>query len=538
MIKFKIDKNLLYIILLTIVTLISFIVMYGKLGCFIIDCGREAFFPMQINDGGVLYKTMINIYGPFSYMFNALLYKLMGTNLNTLYLAGLIGGYTIIMSVYILAKNFISEHLGFILGLLTIAVGIFSTNVFNFIFPYSYGMLYGTAFCLLSLIFLFEKTKYSALIASLFAGFAITNKYEFILYAPVFFFALYKLYKPNKKEILYSIVLFLVSPMVCFGILFLNGLNYTDIERSIKIVKYISQSTTLHYFYSKAGLIYRNEHFIVWGKQLLNCCLAFFLLISGFNTKRKIIKLILFIFAIIYLALVMNCFIFSFVPILTLILFLFTYKQLSIEAKIYILSIFSISVKTFLGLSYQGYGVYYFTPVILSLLLLVPKKNIRECSVFLLITSLIVLFVNYKGNIKTYPIQTERGTIYVEKPYGKTLEQTINYINNNVKKNERVVIYPEGQLINFITDRQSDNLIYSLIPLYIETFGEKNITHRFSVIKPEYIIIHNWNTSDYKFKELCGDYGFKIYDYIKSNYKKDVTYGQFLKFTIYKRKDL
>ena len=534
----KINKNLLYIMLLTIVTLISFFVMYGKLGCFIIDCGREAFFPMQINEGGVLYKNMINIYGPFSYMFNALLYKLMGTNLNTLYIAGLIAGYTIIISVYTLARNFISENVGFILGLLTVAVGIFSTNVFNFIFPYSYGMLYGTAFCLLSLIFLFEKNKYSSILAALFAGLAITNKYEFVLYAPIFFIALFKLYKPKKKEFVLNIISFLAAPVVCFGILFLNGLTFEDISRSLKIVKYISQATTLHYFYSKAGLIYRNEHFIVWGKQLLNCCLAFFLLVSGFNTKRKVIKLILFVFAIIYLALVMNCFIFSFIPILTLILFLFEYKKLSIEAKIYIFSIFAISIKTFLGLSYQGYGVYYFTPVILSLLLLVPKKNIRECSVFLLITAIVVWFANYKGNIKTYPIQTTKGTIFVEKPYGETYEQLINHINKKVKKDEKVVIYPEGQLINFITDKQSDNLIYSLIPLYIETFGEKNIVHRFSVIKPEYVIINNWNTSDYKYKELFGDYGFKILDYIKSNYKIDGTYGKFLKFTIYKRNDL
>ena len=396
--KLKINKNYLYIILLTIIAFVSYLYVYGKTGEVIIDCGREVFFPQQINDGGVLYKDMLNLYGPFSYMFNAMLYKLFGTNLNTLYLAGLFGGYAIIMSVYILTRNFLYENTGFILGLLTIFTGIFSPNLFNFIFPYSYGMLYGTAFCLISLIFLFEKTKSSSYIAAFFAGIAISNKYEFLLFAPVFFIALYVLYKPNLKQFLLNTAAFLLCPAVCFGILFLNGLTFEDIGRSIKIIKYLSQTTTLHYFYMNQGIIYRNEHFIVWGKQLLNCCIAFFLLISGFNAKRKVIQFILFVMAVIYLKLIMNCFIFSFLPLLIVVFFLFSLKKLSVEAKIFIIGILSISVKTFLCLSYLGYGVFYFVPVILCFLLLLPQKNIKEYSVFLLIMSLIILYLNCSQN--------------------------------------------------------------------------------------------------------------------------------------------
>ena len=536
--KLKINKNCLYIVILTVATFIAYICMYGKFGDVIIDCGREAFFPQQINQGCVLYKDILNLYGPFSYMFNAVLYKLFGTNLNTLYMAGMFGGFAITMSVYILARNFLDEHAGFVLGILAIITGIFSSNLFNFIFPYSYGMLYGTAFCLLSLIFLFEKTKNSSLIAAVFAGIAVSCKYEFLLFAPVFLISLHVLYKPNLKQFLMNLAAFFLCPFLCFGILFLNGLTFEDITRSIKIIKYLSNTTTLHYFYSNQGIIYRNEHFIVWGKQLLNCCVAFFLLISGFNAKRKIVQFILFVFSVLYLKFVMNCFIFSFIPLLIFIFFAFSLKRLSTEAKIFIISIFSISAKTFLCLSYLGYGIFYFAPVILCFLLLLPKKNLKEYSVFLLIVSFIILFTHCKANDKTYKIDTPKGLIYTTNTIGKGFEQTIDYIKTKTKKTDRIVVYPEGQLLNFLTDREGDNFIYSLIPLYIETFSEKNIVHRLSVTKPEYIIINNWDTSDYKYKELCGDYGFKIADYIKKNYKKDAVLGQALIFTVYKRKSL
>ena len=64
-----------------------------------IDFGREAYNPFAILNGAVLYKDIFNIFGPFSYLFNALMYKLFGTHLNSLYLAGYLN--SIVLSAFL-----------------------------------------------------------------------------------------------------------------------------------------------------------------------------------------------------------------------------------------------------------------------------------------------------------------------------------------------------------------------------------------------------------------------------------------------------
>ena len=172
------------------------------------------------------------------------------------------------------------------------------------------------------------------------------------------------------------------------------------------------------------------------------------------------------------------------------------------------------------------------------ILLLITKKYLKESVIFILILSLFWGYISYKDVQRGYKLQTNKGFIYTESAFGKTVDGVLDYIRLNTNLNDRILIYPEGQLINFLSDRKSDTLVYSLIPLYVELFSEKNIIHRLEIIQPEYILINNWNTGDYYYKELCVDYGLKIADYIKLNYHKEVVYGDLFKMTIYKRNDL
>src|SRR5574344_1546883 len=84
--KNRVDVIAIFAILLLFFTL--FKIFYGYLGDFLFDCGREAYFPLEVLKGKVLYKDIFDNYGPFSYQFNAVLYYLMGVSLNTLRMAG------------------------------------------------------------------------------------------------------------------------------------------------------------------------------------------------------------------------------------------------------------------------------------------------------------------------------------------------------------------------------------------------------------------------------------------------------------------
>ena len=124
-------------------------------------------------NGKVLYKDLFNIYGPFSYLFNALLYKIFGNNLNTLYMAGSVCALGIISTIFFIAKRFLSTSFGFYLSCFALAIGVVPVYVFNYVYPYSFGMTYGLLACLVSMLAFTQfadKKNISALCFGMFFG--------------------------------------------------------------------------------------------------------------------------------------------------------------------------------------------------------------------------------------------------------------------------------------------------------------------------------------------------------------------------------
>ena len=152
----KINTDLKYLIWLWIILILAIIPTYAHHGNLLIDCGREAYYPTQVLLGKVLYKDIFNIYGPFAYMLNALLFKVFSVNLNVLYLAGCTSAFLIVSLTYLISKQFLSRFLSLTIGVFTILIGVLNTNLFNFIFPYSYGMLYGIVAFLISIWLLIQ----------------------------------------------------------------------------------------------------------------------------------------------------------------------------------------------------------------------------------------------------------------------------------------------------------------------------------------------------------------------------------------------
>ena len=122
------------VILINLILLFCFIIFYGHFGNVFVDCFREAYIPEQMLKGDILYKNIFCIYSPFAYVFNALLFKIFGVNLNVLYFAGFIASALILNLIYQIGNKFLPQFYSFIITLLTISVLILSPNVFNTIF--------------------------------------------------------------------------------------------------------------------------------------------------------------------------------------------------------------------------------------------------------------------------------------------------------------------------------------------------------------------------------------------------------------------
>ncbi|MBO6183790.1 MAG: hypothetical protein J6O88_03730, partial [Chryseobacterium sp.] len=132
-----------YLILLWLFCIIGLVFFLGHYSGILIDFGREVYYPEQILNGRVLYKDLFNIYGPLAYQINAILYKIFGIKLSTLYGSGAICSILTVSGIFLISRKYLSDFLSFCIGIFAIVTGVTTVSIFNFHFPYSWALLYG-----------------------------------------------------------------------------------------------------------------------------------------------------------------------------------------------------------------------------------------------------------------------------------------------------------------------------------------------------------------------------------------------------------
>lgn len=538
-------KPLIMLWLLCIIALIIFTGHYTNL---LFDVGREVYYPERILEGKVLYKDLFVIYGPFSYLWNALLYKIFSVNLGTLYFSGAVCSIGIVSGIYLIAKKFLNTSLSFAIAFFTVATGVCSVNLFNFTFPYSQAMLYGTLSFLYSLYFLIKYkesgcTKFFYLSAFL-AGLAAANKYEFVIYAGVLFVA--ALFTRNKTVILNFITTFLAIPVICFGILFLQGLRLDHLIQAAHEISNLMNAETLKYFYLTQGVFFNPNALPVWGISILKTGIPFaaILLSYGIYDKNKVLSVTLMTLCLITAYFLCNPAVFVFLIPLLVIVSICCIKKFNgnINLLLLILSALAVSLKSFWGLTPMNYGNYYVSIILIAFFgiffLLIDKKYQNPTAVFIVVIGLCFFNSNiYQRVYLTGKISSPHGTIYTFENQAQSANEVLSELNN-YEQGVRAFIYPEGLLLNFLSKNniKSDDYYNSLLPLYEESMGERKFTENLNKAKPELVIFNNQSTKDYYYNYICTDYALNFYsavqkDYEKINYIKGET-----SYMIYQRK--
>ena len=510
------------LILLNLFILLIFILGYGRFGDIIVDSFREAYIPVQVAAGKILYKNIFTIYAPFSYLLNAVLFKIFGVKLGVLYAVGLFATFGIINIIYLISNKFIDKNCSFALILFMIAGCVLSPNVFNFFFPYSYGMIYGLLFICFGIYFGLEK-KYP--LAYLMYSFAVCSKYEFVFLLPLLIYASFSEWK---KEWWKDLLCFITPFVLIFAPLFIQGVGIENLLTSFKIVAAMSTAKTLHWFYSITGLIFRWDLIPVYLFNIIKIAVPFLIL-----ERFKSYWLIPFIFVYLYFTVTPAVIIFAF-PLI-LIMFVVRYRKLNSSEKFFIVASILISIKMFFALTLKAYGVYAVPFALVSIYILTPQKYRKTLFILTILTSLVLTVQNTKAlMLKSFKIKTNRGVVYTTPYYGAPIKELTEFLTTSTAHADRVLVYPECLAVNFLTNRSSDNKFYSLIPLYVETFGENLIMDRLYITEPEYIIINNYDTSVYYYTKFGGDYAGRIMDYVKGNYSLIKTIGEEFKFEVYK----
>jgi hypothetical protein len=130
----------------------------------IIDFGRELYIAWRLSAGDVLYRDLAHLNGPFSPYLNALWFKLVGADLQTLVIANTIIWASLLYMLYRIL-SIIADRLAATISCLG-CVGVFSFGQFspgygnyNFICPYSHGLTHGVVLSILAIWLLYCSTQ-------------------------------------------------------------------------------------------------------------------------------------------------------------------------------------------------------------------------------------------------------------------------------------------------------------------------------------------------------------------------------------------
>jgi 4-amino-4-deoxy-L-arabinose transferase-like glycosyltransferase len=153
----------------------------------IIDHGREMNVPARILAGERLYVDIMYYYGPFAAYFNALLYWLFGTHLNTLHASGIVCAALVLMMIHWIGRRLMRPWASALAASLVLVTCAIEVNFGNYVQPYSYAALYGWTFAMGTLVcalqYLRTNAEIGMLVGGLLAAGAIVSKPELALLA-------------------------------------------------------------------------------------------------------------------------------------------------------------------------------------------------------------------------------------------------------------------------------------------------------------------------------------------------------------------
>ena len=519
--------NQKFLILLWVLSIVGLFIFCGHYNNTLLDIGREIIYPEQILRGKVLYKDLFNIYGPFSYLWNAFLYKTISENILTLYLSGSLCSLGIVSGIYLLSRKFLSEFLSFSVSGFCIITGICAVHLFNYTLPYSFAMLYGTLGFIYSLLFLvkFKETNSNNFLylASLLCGLSIACKYDFFLFGGLVF--VIALQTKNKRVILNSLTCLMFIPAISFIILVLQGLRPNDFVTALADVKSIISSKSLNYFYKVQGIYFSPVVIFLWLVNFFRTGVCFVGLVLGAKLaeKHKIPGWILVgIFTVITFILASVPVFMFLAPLGLILLFVGNFRnKLSPETTVLMLGALSVCAKSFWVMLPLNYGNYVLPTLLVAVFAIifcfVDKKYEKVFAIGLLAVGFSFLTTSFSDRLKLdNPIATEKGVIYTLKSNAQATRELIKILK--IRKIHKAYIYPEGLIVNFLTDTASDGYYNSLLPLYSESLGEERFIEAIEKNRPDAIVLSNQNMREYGVEYICSDYAFKICEYISENY--------------------
>jgi hypothetical protein len=547
-------------------------------GDLIIDTLREFYIPSAILNGKVLYRDIYYEYGFFAPYSIAGWFKIFGTSMLSLSSCGLITALATVFGIYKTASIFVNKFLSWLIGLIFLLVFAFGhytpTGIFNFILPYSFASTFFIVFliwgiyCFLKFIFSGRRCYFFTWAALLALAFAARIDFSLLVWFGFSLsFVAYNAF--SKQSFSRNAILFLpvgIALIFYFCFFSVTG-SFWQFQNYFLI--YAVKAKGSFFTHAVIGLDDIRGHLItigfslLWQAMLLS--VAFFsAVLSGLALARIKGVLRLFIVAIV-------CFLFIGAGIYLVnrwIYFFIQYNALPVllvigaicvlwkaivgnDTKFYIslftLFIISLAIlsRIFFNVNPNLYGFFLIVPGLVAYYILYYRlaadffqKYIKSFSYasFAIVLSVVFTFqallfwqlddiyYRYKG----FVVKTGKG-VFASYLDGRTMAywSTVEYLLQNTKRSDTLLVVPEGVGINFFTNRSNPTPYVYLQPESFVVFGEDKIIADVAKARVDYIVFTARDTGDHGARFFGTDYAQKFYAWILNNYTLVQQFGPY-----------
>jgi len=136
-----------------------FVISHGKWSDAIIDSGREWIVPDALARGELLYQDVVYWFGPFTPYFHAAFFRLFGSSFGTLVVAGVVGSVGVLAALYYSLRAVTGRREAVLWTALAVPALVFMPNAGGSILGMGYRIWHAAAFALAAITIAIEPPK-------------------------------------------------------------------------------------------------------------------------------------------------------------------------------------------------------------------------------------------------------------------------------------------------------------------------------------------------------------------------------------------
>lgn len=512
------------------------------------DRGREIILSQGILNGSVPFRDILLLYSPLAYYVNAVFLFVFGSSVNSLIIAAFLNSCIFALTYFLLAREFMSKKMSLLITLTVIFGCISSCTIFKYLFPYSFSMVYGLTATLLAtflLVKFHQNRNYKLLyFASFFAGLAFAFKLEFLIIFVLFCGMIFFSKKIIIKNKILSMIALVLSPCVTVLLPIIQGAKINDYIHYLNFFLNFSSTDSMKNFYIDMGTVFSFSNIPFYINGICGAIFVFSMTLVTFFLYNKFQNKIILFISSIFIFYTMFVYLKPYnhtilLPFTVLFLFILKFKETkkNPSEQIVIITSLVLCERCFFLMKMNIHGVYALPLLLIALYILIEKISFRNKfinlfnkeKVFTYIVMLYLAFFIIMNIIAVYccnvRINTLKGNIYLPFEQAEILNKTINYIKSETKNTDKILILPEGHIINFLTERTCDLKLHMLDRLYYDGLGANKSLELLKTSNNDYIVIARGFSLSTFGKQFLYEEKNEITEYITKNYTQVKYFG-------------